>query len=257
VVQPDGTVDVLYQRYPTEPGTLTFSPGGEYFTRSSDAGQTWSTPVKVGPGVGTESLSEWWIDSSLGTDTAGNLYATWDTQSSTSDIGWLSYSTDGGTKWSPAIRVTPSQGNSEQLVEVAGAGPGIADVAWQTPAAPQGYATYLRQFSIRRGWLTPSPLQVSDKFGDPNIWPGDTFGLETLDGGPDPFSGGRIGPPVVLSFGSAVNGRQRSEIFSSVVSLGSEPPGNGTAVAPQPAQAGGVTTVETQPRRGTRPLHHR
>jgi hypothetical protein len=257
VVQPDGTVDVLYQRYPTQPGTLALRPGGEYFTRSFDAGQTWSVPIRIGEGVGTESLDEWWIDSSLSTDSAGNLYATWDTQGSTSDVGWLSYSTDGGATWTPAIRVTPRHGNTEELVEVAGAGPGIADVAWQTPGAPQGYATYLRPFSIRRGWLTASPLQVSDKFGDANIWPGDTFGLETLDGGPDPFSGGRIGPPVVLSWGSAVNGRQRSEIFSSVVSLGRVPPRDVTAAPPQSAQAGGVTTVETQPPRGTRPLHFR
>jgi hypothetical protein len=253
VVQSDGTVDVLYQRYPTDPTTLVFSPGGEYFTRSSDAGETWSTPLKVGPGVGTESLSEWWIDSSLGTDAAGNLYATWDTQSSTSDVGWLSYSTDGGAKWSPAIRVTPSQGNAEQLVEVTGAGPGLAYVAWQTPAAPQGYATYLRPFSIQRGWLTPAPLQVSDKFGDPNIWPGDTFGLATLGG-----SGlSHVRPPAVLSWGSAVNGRNRSEIFSSVVSLGSGSTGDGTAVAPQPAEAGGGTATEKTLPPGTRPLHHR
>jgi hypothetical protein len=61
----------------------------------------------------------------------------------------------------------------------------------------------------------------------------------------------------VVSWGSAVNGRNRSEIFSSVVTLGSQPPGGGTAVAPQPPQAGGVTTVEARLPPGARPLHHR
>jgi hypothetical protein len=40
-------------------------------------------------------------------------------------------------------------------VESAGAGPGIADIAWQADNSPQGYATYLRPFSIKDGWLAP------------------------------------------------------------------------------------------------------
>jgi hypothetical protein len=33
---------------------------------------------------------------SIAIDAGGTLYATWDTQTSSSDIGWLSYSTDNG-----------------------------------------------------------------------------------------------------------------------------------------------------------------
>jgi hypothetical protein len=215
LVQPDGTIDALYLGHHTDPSTLAFSPGGEYFTRSSDGGQTWSAPVQVGPGAGTVALTEWWIDDNIATDQAGNLYATWDTQTATTDIGWLSYSTNGGRSWSDPIRVTPDQGDSEELVAAVGARPGVAYVAWQTPAAAQGYATFIRPFSIHRGWLTPGPIQVSTAYGDPIIWPGDTFGIATLHGA----GGSRIGPPAVLSWGSAINGNPDSQIYSSVVSL--------------------------------------
>jgi hypothetical protein len=124
-----------------------------------------------------------------------------------------------------AIRVTPSQGNSEQLVEGTGARAGGAYVAWQTPAASQGCATYLRPFSIARGWLTPFPLQVSTRYGDPSIWPGDTFGIATRDGGGD----GAVAAPDPLSDGAG------------------QPP----------AGAGGIATAPTQQPAGARPLHHR
>ena len=184
VVQPNGTIDALYLGHHTDPNTLAFSPGAEYFTRSSDGGQTWSSPLQVGPTAGTLALTEWWIDCNIATDQAGNLYATWDTQTATTDIGWLSYSNNGGRTWSHPIRVTPDQGDSEELLAAVGARPGVAYVAWQTPAAPQGYATFIRPFSIDRGWLTPAPIQVSTAYGDPSIWPGDTIGIATLhDGG--------------------------------------------------------------------------
>jgi hypothetical protein len=207
---------VLYWGHPTDPRTLALSSGGEYFTRSRDGGRTWSAPVQVGSGAGTIALPTWWIDGDIATDQAGNLYATWDTQSATTGIGWLSYSANGGATWSTPLRVTPAQGNSEQLVEVVGARPGTAYVAWQTPAAPQGYATYIRPFSIDHGWLAPAPTQVSTQYGDPTLWPGDTFGIATIDTAAQT----PIGPTAVLSWGSAVNGQPASEIFSSIVSLG-------------------------------------
>ena len=84
---------------------------------------------------------------------------------------------------------------------------GSAVVAWQADNSPQGYATYLRPFSITRGWLAPV-LQVSRQFGNVNDWPGDTFGLSA-------FSDNRV----VLSWGSAVGTSQNSEIYESVVRL--------------------------------------
>ena len=50
------------------------------------------------------SLPEWWIDGALGIDAAGNLYATWDTQAASGDIGWLAYSSNHGVTWSAPPR---------------------------------------------------------------------------------------------------------------------------------------------------------
>jgi hypothetical protein len=71
-------------------------PAHSYFTSSADGGKTWSAPVRVGPRRLTMSLAEWWIDGAIGSDSAGNLYITWDSQTGKRDIGWLSYSTDHG-----------------------------------------------------------------------------------------------------------------------------------------------------------------
>ncbi len=214
LVQPNGVVDALMIDHPLDPGTFTVHPGHELFTRSSDGGKTWSPAVEVGGSVGTLSDTEWWIDGDLSTDRAGNLYATWDTQSASgdSDIGWLSYSTDGGRTWSAPIRVTADQDNAVHNVESAGAGAGIADIAWQADNSPQGYATYLRPFSIKDGWLAPV-TQVSSRYGDPAIWPGDTFGISVL---PD-WNGPGAPEHVALSWGSAVGGSQNSEIYATVV----------------------------------------
>jgi hypothetical protein len=217
VVQPNGTIDVLYLGHHTDPSTLALGPGGEYFTRSSDGGTTWSAPVQVGASAGQVALDEWWIDCNVSTDQSGVLYATWDTQTATSDIGWLAHSTDGGTTWSPPVRVTPDTGNSEQLMAAVGAKPGTAYVAWQTPADPQGYATFIRPYSITRGWLAPA-TKVSTQYGDPSQWPGDTIGIATI---PEATASTRIGPPAIVSWGSAVGGAPAAQIFSSTITFGS------------------------------------
>ncbi len=219
LVEPSGRIDVLYQGYHiTNRTTFTMSPAHTYFTSSVDGGATWSAPVRVGPKKLTMSLAEWWIDGSLGMDAAGNLYATWDSQSPKHqlpkrDVGWLSYSTNHGKTWSPLIRVTPDQDNATHIVQVTGGPSGIAYVGWLADNSPSGYAQYLRPFSIRRGWLT-RPVRVSRQFGNKLVWPGDTFGLSTLPGRPDLRR-------VVLSWGSAVAQvpKPPSEIFSAVATF--------------------------------------
>jgi hypothetical protein len=214
LVQPNGAVDALILDHPLTPRTFAVHPGHELFTSSSDGGKTWSPAVKVGGSAGTISDTEWWIDGDLSTDRAGNLYATWDTQSTSGqhDIGWLSYSTNRGRSWSAPIRVTPDQGNVVHIVESAGAGPGIADIAWQSDNSPRGYATYLRPFSIRHGWLAPVK-RVSSRYGNPAIWPGDTFGISVLPGRHGAGARGRV----ALSWGSAVGRSKDSEIYATVV----------------------------------------
>ncbi len=97
-------------------------------------------------------------------------------------------------------------------MEVAGGPPGVAYVGWQTSAPAQGYATYLRPFSAARGWLGPA-IQVSGQYGNPAIWPGDTFGMAVLPG---------LRQRISLTWGSAVGSSQDSEIYAATVTL---PPG--------------------------------
>src|SRR5215470_13265182 len=89
-----------------------------YFTSSADGGRTWSAPVGIRPGAGRIGLFVTWIDVALSIDAAGNLYATWETQSPGGDIGWLSYSTDHGRTWSAARRVTPDHDKAEHIMAV-------------------------------------------------------------------------------------------------------------------------------------------
>ena len=207
VVGPGGRVDVLYDSHPTDPATGRLHPGYEYFTASPQGTRWPAAPQKLWPGNGTLSLSEWWIDGDISTDAAGNLYVTWDTQTAAGDIGWLTYSEDGGRTWSAPLRVTPDTDHPPHIVESAGGRAGIAYVAWQTSAPARGYATYLRPFSIRRGWLAPA-VKVSAAYGNAAIWPGDTFGIS-------PLPGGRIS----LTWGSATGTARRSAIYASVVTV--------------------------------------
>jgi len=161
------------------------------------------------------SLAEWWIDGDISMDAAGNLYATWDTQGtnpdgSPNDIGWLSFSTDHGQKWSAPVQATPDSLNVPHIIQVAGGGSGIAYVAWLSNSNPQGYAMYLRAFSVTRGWL-PDAVQVSNIFGNSLVWPGDTFGISAVSAN-----------NLVLSWGSAIpsqNGGKQSEIFAAPVAV--------------------------------------
>jgi hypothetical protein len=221
IVEPSGRIDVLYQGYHiTSPTKFTMTPAHTYFTSSSDGGQTWSAPVRIGPPTLTMSLAEWWIDGAIGMDAAGHLYATWDTQAPGQDTGWLSYSTDGGQTWSALQRVTPDAGHATHIVQVAGGPPGIAYVGWLADNSAPGYAQYVRTFSIKRGWLS-APVRVSAKFGNRGVWPGDTFGISAFPRGPNTGLGGLSGGSqrVVLSWGSAVakQAKPNSEIFAAAL----------------------------------------
>jgi hypothetical protein len=207
VVEPDGRIDMSYQGYNIyNLKTYAMSPAYTFFTSSTDGGHRWSVPVQVGPSAGTMSLGEWWIDGAISSDAAGNLYITWDTQGINSDIGWLSYSTDHGRTWSAPIRVTPDNDNATHIVQSAGGSPGVVYVGWLADNSPGGYALYLRTFSITRGWLS-GPQRISARYGNPGIWPGDTFGISTGTG------------RLQLSWGGAVGGSPDSEIFAAPVTV--------------------------------------
>ena len=215
VIEPNGTIDLLYQGYQIiNTTTDAMNPAHSYFTSSTDGGSTWSAPLRLGPSNLTMSLAEWWIDGSIAADDSGDLYATWDTQSSTEDIGWLSFSTNHGKTWSPLQRVTPADapagasGPPAHIMEVTGGGKGIAYVGWLTNGPAAGYAQYVRPYSTVSGWLS-DPIQVSAQFGDASVWPGDTFGISSLSS-----------TSIVLSWGSGVpfnNNQSKSEIFAAAL----------------------------------------
>ncbi len=184
VVEPSGRIDVLYQGYEiTNATTDKLGPAYSYFTSSTDHGSTWSRPVRVGQQAGTMSPAEWWIDGDVSTDSAGILYATWDTQGKSpagtaTDTGWLAVSTDHGQRWSAAIQVPTDRLDVPHITEVTGGGAGIAYVSWHSDSDRRGYAQYLRVFSITRGWISAA-MQLSNAFGNRAVWPGDTFGISS------------------------------------------------------------------------------
>jgi hypothetical protein len=204
VAERNGALDVLYWQHPTDPETLTVSPGRQYFIRSTDGGSTWSHPVPVGPRAGTVGLETWWIDGFLTVDRAGVLYASWDTQRRGRDTAWLAWSTNGGKRWSAPLRVASSR--TEHLTEVSPAGRRNVYVAWQTVVRGKGYATFLRRYRLGQGWTAPAK-QISTAYGKPKIWPGDTFGLSARGG------------IALLSWGSAVKKRLASDIYFRAAKL--------------------------------------
>jgi len=203
VVEPDGRIYVDYQGYHMTSRTkLTMSTAHSFMTTSANGGTNWSAPVRIGPAQLSMGRTEWWIDGDIAADSAGNLYATWDTQVSGRDIGWVAFSTDHGRTWS-SRRVTTDTDNATHIVQVAGGSPGLAYVGWLADNSPQGYALYLRSFSISKGWLS-APIRISRTYGNPAIWPGDTFGISTEPAAP---TGPQAGwPRIVVSWGSAVGG---------------------------------------------------
>ena len=209
LIQPNGRVDVLsWGHFVGKAPTYKIFPGHEVFTSSAN-GTTWPRhPRKLWPGKGPIAIPVWWIDGDLAADAGGTLYATWDTQTPAGDIGWLTWSANGGRTWSTPTRVTPGHTRAMHLVEVAGGRRGIAYVGWQTSASPRGYATYLRAYSTSKGWLGRA-LRVSPKFGSLKVWPGDTFGIATRPGT------GKVS----VTWGSAVGGSGNSEIWGAVVTL--------------------------------------
>jgi len=211
LAEPGGRVDLLsWGHFVSPPPSYALHPGHEFFASSAN-GTAWPAHLtEVGAPAGSIALPTWWIDGDLSRDQGGTLYATWDTQTPAGDIGWLSFSATGGATWSAPVRVTPDTDRSMHLVEVLGGPAGVAYVAWQTDAPAAGYATYLRPYTPGTGWLGPR-IDVSSKFGNRKIWPGDTFGIAALPGGP--------ATRLALSWGSAVGSSKNSEIYAAVVTL--------------------------------------
>src|SRR5262249_30439907 len=96
--------------------TLSLTAGNKLmFFKSTDSGQTWSTPVNSAPGFGSNhSLDKEWItvDNFSGSGNR-NIYQVFTDFKGASDKGiFFNKSTDGGTTWTTPISLGGSQGGN-------------------------------------------------------------------------------------------------------------------------------------------------
>src|SRR5256712_819485 len=103
--------------------------GGDdiYFTKSSDGGRTWSTPLRVNDDIGNVAQAQ----PRLALDPANNIYIAWtDTRGGTNDI-YFSKSINGGSSFSANVRVNdvPTNSQSEPSLAVDPVNPHLVHVA--------------------------------------------------------------------------------------------------------------------------------
>ncbi|MEM8932881.1 MAG: sialidase family protein [Acidobacteriota bacterium] len=92
--------------FPTSPHKdnlyLTWHLGNDMrFSRSTNGGVTWSTPVTL------SNFAQQGIGSDITTDKAGHVYYLWP---ATGGENWVRKSTDGGSTWQPAVRFADTVG---------------------------------------------------------------------------------------------------------------------------------------------------
>jgi chitodextrinase len=112
------------------------SPTGDdiYFTKSSDGGRTWSTPLRVNDDLGNAAQAQ----PRLALDPANNIYIAWtDTRGGTNDI-YFSKSTNGGSSFSANVRVNDVATNSQSEPDLAvdSVNPHLVHVVWTDTRPP-------------------------------------------------------------------------------------------------------------------------
>ncbi len=110
--------------------------GGDdiYFTKSSDGGRTWSTPLRVNDDIGNVAQAQ----PRLALDPANNIYIAWtDTRGGTNDI-YFSKSINGGSSFSANVRVNDVTTNSqsEPSLAVDPVNPHLVHVVWTDTRTP-------------------------------------------------------------------------------------------------------------------------
>src|SRR2546422_1363486 len=112
------------------------STGGDdiYFTKSSDGGRTWSTPLRVNDDIGNVAQAQ----PRVALDPANNIYIAWtDTRGGTNDI-YFSKSINGGASFSANVRVNDVTTNSQSEPSLALdlVNPHLVHVVWTDTRTP-------------------------------------------------------------------------------------------------------------------------
>jgi BNR repeat-like domain len=104
VVGPDGSLYVFW-----DGSTRLATTDSTYVVKSTDGGATWSAPKAIAPLVDIAPLhnTAFRVNSYPAAAVAanGDVYATWDTETSAGSVAVYSKSTDGGNTWSAPARV--------------------------------------------------------------------------------------------------------------------------------------------------------
>ncbi len=183
VVEPGGSVDVLYQRMSVLNATTDqLGPANLYFVRSPDGATNWTPPVQI-PGPSLPSTLTW-IDGALSLDTSGSLYVGFDAPGAGGvDHRYLAVSVDHGQSWATTDLGGPRVGSAvEPMVTPIAAANGTVDIAWMSnDSTGQGWTTYLQQFSANNDSFS-QPYRASTQVGASGSWIGDTLGLTYLGG---------------------------------------------------------------------------
>ncbi|HTD24707.1 MAG TPA: sialidase family protein [Terriglobales bacterium] len=164
-IGPSLALDASGNIYVAWSGVANFANGATaiFFTRSTDGGSTFSTPVNVSgpqPAVGASGQS-------MILDSGGNVYLVWsgsfDNNSLTYGPVFFSLSSDGGATFSPPVQVSNDQ---TQRAQVAVDASGNIDVVWyESVNGGGGHDPVFFSQSSDRGATFSTPITVS----------GDTF----------------------------------------------------------------------------------
>ena len=128
----DGNVYVVYGQRPE------LNKGHPYCVRSTDAGASWSAPVKVDDNEATVRSGA----ASIAVDAAGNLFCAWNEERNGYLRIFSSVSTDHGATWSPSVRVDDDTVNSDC---------GVSDIFVQ-PVTNHYLVAAICPYVVRPGW---------------------------------------------------------------------------------------------------------
>src|SRR2546427_11063455 len=136
--------------------------GGDdiYFTKSSNGGRTWSTPLRVNDDIGNVAQAQ----PRVALDPANNVYIAWtDTRGGTNDI-YFSKSINGGARFAANVRVNDitTDSQSEPSLAVDPVNPHLVHVVWTETRTPiNGPAIYFAQST--NGGLSFNPsMRLND-----------------------------------------------------------------------------------------------